>query len=228
LAFDDQGYLFITVGEYGNRVDLLNQRAHPAQDLTNYLGTVVRLHDDGRIPADNPFASRADARPGIWSYGHRSPQGLAIHPENGDIWETEHGPQGGDELNLIRRGANYGWPVIGFGVDYGGGIIHVGTELEGLEQPVHHWVPSIATSGLLIYSGDRYPAWRGNFFVGGLAGQQLARLSVDGQRVTGEETLFEGIGRVREIVQGPDGYIYLALDARGGGTSPVLRIEVAN
>jgi glucose/arabinose dehydrogenase len=228
LVFDDEGYLFITMGEYGARVNPADQASHPAQDLGTYQGTVIRLHDDGRVPADNPFVGRPGAQPGIWSYGHRSPQGLALHPETGDLWETEHGPQGGDELNLIRPGANYGWPIIGHGVDYGGGIIHLGREREGLEQPVHFWVPSIATSGLLIYTGDRFPAWRGNFFVGGLAGQQLARLTVDGQRIVGEETLLAGQGRIRAIVQGPDGYIYLAVDARGGNaTTPILRLEPA-
>ena len=140
----------------------------------------------------------ADARPEIWSYGHRNLQGLAIHPETGDVWITEHGPQGGDELNLVRPGANYGWPVIGYGVNYRTGLaIHEGTQREGMEPPVHFWVPSVATSGLLVYTGDRFPEWRGNLFAGGLVGQQLARLTMRGQTVEIEETLVHGLGRVR-------------------------------
>ena len=225
LAFDRDGFLFITVGErqVPSRGDL---EAHPAQDISNHHGTVNRLHDDGRVPADNPFVDRPNARPEIWSYGHRNPQGLAIHPETGDVWITEHGPQGGDELNLIRPGLNYGWPVVGYGVNYGSGTaIHEGTRRDGMESPVHFWVPSIATSGLLIYTGDKFPEWRGNFFAGGLAGQQLARLTMDGQRVEIEETLVHGLGRIRDVRQGPDGYIYLAIDARRGGTTAVVRLE---
>jgi glucose/arabinose dehydrogenase len=225
LAFDGRGYLFITVGDRGVRPDLATASSHPAQDLTNHQGTVIRLHDDGRVPADNPFVGRSDALPEIWSYGHRNLQGLSFHPETGDLWETEHGPQGGDELNLIQPGRNYGWPVIGFGVNYGGDVIHRSTSQQGLEQPVHHWVPSIATSGLLFYTGDQFPAWRGNLFVGGLGGQQLARLTLDGQRVASEETLMEGVGRIRDIRQGPDGFIYLALDDRRGGETAVVRLE---
>jgi glucose/arabinose dehydrogenase len=225
LAFDGRGHLFITVGDRGVRPNLATATTHPAQDLTNHQGSVIRLHDDGRVPTDNPFVGRSDALPEIWSYGHRNLQGLAIHPETGDVWETEHGPQGGDELNLIQPGKNYGWPVIGFGVNYGGDVIHTGTSQEGMEQPVHYWVPSIATSGLMFYTGDRFPAWRGNLFVGGMAGQQLARLTLDGRRVTGEETLLQGYGRIRDIRQGPDGFIYLAIDDRQGGATAVVRLE---
>jgi glucose/arabinose dehydrogenase len=225
LAFDGRGHLFITVGDRGVRPNLATATTHPAQDLTNHQGSVIRLHDDGRVPTDNPFVGRSDALPEIWSYGHRNLQGLAIHPETGDLWETEHGPQGGDELNLIQPGRNYGWPVIGFGVNYGGDVIHTGTSQEGMEQPVHYWVPSIATSGLMFYTGDRFPAWRGNLFVGGMAGQQLARLTLDGRRVTGEETLLQGYGRIRDIRQGPDGFIYLAIDDRQGGATAVVRLE---
>jgi glucose/arabinose dehydrogenase len=168
--------------------------------------------------------NRQGARPEIWSYGHRNLQGLAIHPATGDVWGNEHGPQGGDELNLIRPGRNYGWPVIGMGVQYGGSVLHRSTAQSGMEQPVHYWVPSIATSGLLIYTGDRFPRWRGNIFVGGMAGQQLARLTLDGQRVTGEETLLRGQGRIRDIRQGPDGLIYIVYDAGNGSTS-IARLE---
>ena len=225
LAFDRDGFLFITVGErqVPSRGDL---EAHPAQDISNHHGTVNRLYDDGRVPADNPFVDHPNAKPEIWSYGHRNSQGLAIHPETGDVWATEHGPQGGDELNLIRPGLNYGWPVVGYGVNYRSGTaIHEGTRRDGMESPVHFWVPSIATSGLLIYTGDKFPEWQGNLFVGGMAGQQLARLTMDGQQVEIEETLVHGLGRIRDVRQGPDGYIYLAIEDRRGATTPVVRLE---
>jgi glucose/arabinose dehydrogenase len=225
LAFDGNGYLFITVGDRGAGPNTGTLEQHPAQDLGNHQGTVIRLHDDGRVPADNPFVSRAGALPEIWSYGHRNLQGLAFHPETGDLWENEHGPQGGDELNLIRPGRNYGWPVIGFGRQYGGSVLHRTTALSGMEQPVHYWVPSIATSGLIVYTGDRFPAWRGNVFVGGLAGQQLARLTLAGQRVAGEETLLLRQGRIRDIRQGPDGLIYLVFDAQGARVTSIARLE---
>jgi glucose/arabinose dehydrogenase len=226
LAFDADGYLFVTVGErqIPSRGDLT---AHPAQDITNHHGTVNRLFDDGSVPPDNPFVGTSGARPEIWSYGHRNPQGLAIHPETGDIWVAEHGPQGGDELNLILPGLNYGWPVIGYGVNYGSGLaIHEGTRGEGIESPQHFWVPSIATSGLMIYTGDLFPAWRGSIFVGGLAGEQMARLTMEGQRVVREETLLQGLGRIRDIRQDSDGYIYVAIDGRGQ-PSAVVRLEPA-
>ena len=224
LAFDRSGFLFITVGDR-QAPPRGNLWAHPAQDRSNHHGTIQRLHDDGRVPADNPFVNLAGARPEIWTYGHRNPQGLVIHPETGDIWATEHGPQGGDELNLIVKGHNYGWPVIGYGVNYGtGSRIHEGTERDGMDQPVHYWVPSIATSGLLLYTGDRFPKWKGNLFVGGLAGAQLARLTLDGRRVTNEETLVKGLGRIRDVRQGPDGYIYLAIDTDSDNPG-VVRLE---
>jgi glucose/arabinose dehydrogenase len=225
LAFDSQGYLFITVGDRQAppRGDL---EAHPAQDLTNHHGVTVRLHDDGSVPADNPFVDHPVARPEIWSYGHRNAQGLTFHPETGDLWLTEHGPQGGDELNLVLPGRNYGWPVIGYGVNYGSGSpIHEDTHREGMEQPVHYWVPSIATSGLLLYTGDRFPNWKGSLFVGGLVGQQIARLTLDGHRVVGEETLVRNQGRIRDIRQGPGGLIYVALDERGEGETTIFRLE---
>ena len=225
IAFDGNGFMFLTVGDR-QAPARGNLEAHPAQDLSNHHGSTIRLHDDGRVPADNPFIDQAGARPEIWSYGHRNAQGLAIHPETGDVWVNEHGPQGGDELNLDLPGRNYGWPVIGYGVNYRSGTaIHEGTQREGMEQPVHFWVPSIATSGLLIYTGDQFPEWRGNAFVGGLNGQQLARLTMDGQRVTSEETLVQGVGRIRDVRQGPDGYIYLAIDHRQGELTPVVRME---
>ena len=227
LAFDRNNHLFITAGDrmVPSTGDL---EAHPAQDTSNHHGVTIRLHDDGRVPDDNPFVGQAEARPEIWSYGHRNPQGLVVHPETGDVWITEHGPQGGDELNRIIPGANYGWPVIGYGVNYRTGLaIHEGTMREAMESPAHFWVPSIATSGLLIYTGDRFPEWRGDIFAGGLAGQQLARLSMndDSRQIKREETLVWGLGRVRDVRQGPDGYIYVAVDDGQGGPTPVVRLE---
>ena len=226
LAFDDNGFLFFSVGDRQIRPEG-DLEAHPAQDLSNHHGTINRIHDDGRIPADNPFVNQEGARAEIWSYGHRNPQGLAIHPETGDIWSNEHGPQGGDELNLILPGLNYGWPVVGYGVNYRtGSAIHEGTHREGMEQPRHFWVPSIGISGLMIYTGDRFPEWQGNIFSGGLSGQQLSRLTVDGQDVNQEETLYLEVGRIRDVRQGPDGFIYLATDDRNGLTQ-VVRLEPA-
>ncbi len=225
IAFDRNGYLFLTLGDRQVPPEG-NLEAHPAQDLSNHHGKIVRLHDDGRVPADNPFVARAGVRPEIWSYGHRNVQGLAIHPETGDVWANEHGPQGGDELNLIQPARNYGWPVIGFGVNYTTGLaIHSGTHRQGMEQPVRVWVPSIGISAMMIYTGDRFPQWRGNFFVGGMVGQRLSRLTLDGQRVISEETLVQQRGRIRDIRQGPDGFIYLVTDDRDGKPTPILRIE---
>jgi len=225
LAFDSDNYLFVTIGD--RQVPPRgNLESHPAQDLSNNHGTINRLHDDGSIPEDNPFVNREGSLPEIWSYGHRNPQGLAIHPETGDIWATEHGPQGGDELNLILPGNNYGWPVVGYGVNYGtGSTIHKGTHREGIQPPMHFWVPSIATAGMMIYTGSHFPEWRGNIFVGGMAGQQLARLTMDGPVVKIEETLVNGIGRIRDVRQGPDGFIYLAIDNRNDELTPIYRME---
>ena len=225
LAFDADGYLFLTVGDrqVPPRGDLA---AHPAQDVSNHHGVIVRLHDDGRVPEDNPFVGQDGARPEIWSYGHRNPQGLAIHPETGAVWLTEHGPQGGDEVNLAEPGKNYGWPVIGYGVNYRSGTaIHAATHAEGMEQPLHVWVPSIGTSGLLFYTGDKFPEWQGSLFAGGLVGQRIDRLTVDGARVVASETLLRGLGRVRDIRQGPDGFIYVALDSH---ETQIVRLEPAD
>ena len=225
LAFDRNGFLFITLGD--RQVPSTgNLEAHPAQDLSNHFGKIIRLHDDGRVPADNPFVSRSGAQPEIWSYGHRNVQGLAIHPTTGEVFATEHGPQGGDELNVIEPGKNYGWPVVGFGVNYRtGSAIHTGTHKEGMEQPINVWVPSIATSGLLFYTGDRFPQWKNSLFVGGMNGEVLSRLTLDGKRVLNEEKLVQRMGRIRDVRQGPDGYIYLAIDHRQGGKTPIYRLE---
>jgi glucose/arabinose dehydrogenase len=228
LAFDRRGYLFITVGDrqWPSAGDLT---AHPAQDLTKHNGKVVRLHDDGRVPEDNPFLGRPGVRPEIWTYGHRNAQGLAVHPETGELWLDEHGPQGGDELNLIRPGLNYGWPVIGFGVNYRTGLaIHAGTLKEGIEPPRYVWVPSIGVTGMLFYTANRFAGWKGDMIVAGLSGQRLVRLRLDGQKVIAEETLVSGLGRLRDVQQSPDGLIYVAVDgdARGfdGAPTPIIRL----
>lgn len=230
IVFDDEGYLFLTLGERQApaRGDLT---AHPAQDLSNHHGVIVRLNDDGSVPDDNPFVGQDGALPEIWSYGHRSPQGLVIHPETGDLWESEHGPQGGDELNLIEPGKNYGWPVIGRGTNYGsiGSPIHGAIGQQGMEQPVHFWVPSIAASGLMVYTGDKFPMWHGSILSGALAGEQLARLhmSDDYREVIVEETLAYDMGRIRDVRQGPDGYIYLAIsDGNGAGRGDFQPTEI--
>jgi aldose sugar dehydrogenase len=225
IAFDKNGYLFLSLGDRQVPPEG-NLEAHPAQDLTNHHGKIVRLHDDGRVPTDNPFVSRAGARPEIWSYGHRNVQGLAIHPETGELWADEHGPQGGDELNRIEAGKNYGWPVIGYGVNYTTGLaIHKGTHRDGMEQPVKIWVPSIGISGMLVYTGDKFPQWKGNLFIGGMNGQQLSRLTLNGRRVASEELLVQQTGRIRDIRQGPDGFIYLVTDNREGAATPIYRLE---
>jgi glucose/arabinose dehydrogenase len=225
IAFDQSGMMFITVGErqVPSTGDL---EKHPAQDLSNHHGKVIRLFDDGRVPPDNPFVGTSGAKPEIWSYGHRNPQGLAIHPTTGDVWATEHGPQGGDELNLIQKGLNYGWPVIGFGVNYRTGTaIHTSTMRAGMEQPRNVWVPSIATSGLMIYTGDKFPAWKGSFFVGGLSGQRIVRLTTDGTVFNVEDNLVRTQGRIREVKQGLDGFIYFAIDDAQAKPTAVMRIE---
>lgn len=215
LLFAGNGHLFISIGERGEM--------QQAQDLSNHQGTIVRLHDDGRVPADNPFVGRQDARPEIWAYGIRSPQGLSFHPETGALWEVEHGPRGGDEINLILPGRNYGWPVITYGINYNGSPITDITEKEGMEQPLHHWVPSIATSGIAIYDGSAFPGWKGSVFVGGLAGTRLARVSFEGTRPVAEETLLAELRhRIRDVRVGPDGYLYLLVDAKD---APMLRLE---
>lgn len=232
LAFDRDGYLFVTVGDRQVQPNTASLTTHPAQDLGTHNGKILRLHDDGRVPADNPFVGRAGALPEIWSYGHRNLQGLTFHPETGDLWSTEHGPQGGDELNRIQPGRNYGWPVVGYGVNYGGAVIHTGGDHGEFEAPVQHFTPSIGPSGLIVYDGARYPEWRGSAFVGGLSGFQLARLPlVQDSRVVGRlerPALILGLGRVRDVRQGPDGFIYVAIEDRPEtGASRIVRLEPA-
>lgn len=210
LLFAKDGTLFISLGDRGVQ--------DQAQDFTNHIGSLIRIHKDGSVPEDNPFVNDADAKPEIYTYGNRNMQGIAMHPETGDVWTVEHGPQGGDELNLMKPGVNYGWPVITYGVNYGVGTkIGEGTEKEGMEQPVHHWIPSIATSSLMFYTGEKFPGWKGNAFVGSLRFGQLARLEIDGNKVIKEERLVNGkVGRIRDVQQGLDGNIYIITDDSNG------------
>lgn len=219
LVFARDGRLFVTLGER-------NVGRAQAQDLGSDLGKVVRVESDGKIPADNPFVGKAGARPEIWSYGHRNVQGAALDPLTGELWTNEHGPKGGDELNLTRAGENYGWPLVSYGTEYSGAKISERGEAPGVTAPVHYWVPSIATSGLLFYTGDKFPQWRNSAFVGGLKTQMLVRLELDGTRVVREERLLEKTvnQRVRDVEQGPDGCIYLLTDAVNGR---LLRMEPA-
>jgi len=206
LVFQD-GYLFFTIGDRGAQ--------NEAQDLARPNGKVHRVHDDGRVPADNPFVRTPGALPTIWTYGNRNPQGLALHPATGELWETEHGPRGGDELNVIRPGRNYGWPVITHGMNYNGTPITALTAKEGMEQPVTHWTPSIAVGDMVFYPGEAFPRWKHHLFVTTLAPEELRRLVIEDGRVTQQEVIFKGIGRVRSITEGPDGFIYLGLEGPG-------------
>lgn len=231
IALDGQGYMYVTLGDrqWPSAGDLWT---HPAQDLTNHNGTTIRLHDDGRIPDDNPLVDRVDALPEIWTWGHRNAQGLTVHPETGDVWSNEHGPQGGDEVNLLRSGSNYGWPVVGYGVNYRTGLaIHHGTHQDGMNDPAHVWVPSIGVSGMFFYTGDAFPEWKGDMFVGGMSGERLVRLRLDGQEVVREEVILQDMGRIREVQQSPDGSIYLAIDggarSEDGPPTRILRLEPA-
>lgn len=210
LVFDRSGFLFITLGDRGEQ--------ERAQNMNEHLGKIVRLHDDGRVPADNPFAKQGGARPETFSLGNRNVQGAALHPQTGALWAHEHGPQGGDELNVIRAGRNYGWPVITYGRNYGTGTrIGEGTSRPGIEHPLHHWIPSIAPSGMAFYTGSALPRWQGDLFVGALAGQVLVRLKLDGEKVAKEERLLRGaLGRIRDVRVGPDGFIYLLTDSSDG------------
>ncbi len=219
LVFARDDRLFVTLGERNS------ERAR-AQSLDTHLGKVVRIERDGRVPADNPFVGRPGALPEIWSYGHRNLQGAALHPGTGELWTIEHGPKGGDELNRTRPGLNFGWPKVSYGVEYSGAKISDSPTAPGIEPPVHYWVPSIATSGLTFYTGDRFPQWQGNAFVGGLKSGAVSRLEFDGDRVVHEEVLLREVvdDRVRDVEQGPDGFIYLLTDEAEGR---LLRMEPA-
>ncbi|PKA96829.1 glucose/arabinose dehydrogenase [Flavobacteriaceae bacterium MAR_2009_75] len=208
IVFDNDGYLFLSIGERGARDE------NP-QDLTRDGGKIYRFHEDGKIPDDNPFVGQDGAKTAIYSYGHRNPQGLAKHPETGEIWDNEHGPRGGDEINVIKPGANYGWPVITYGINYSGTTITDETEKEGMEQPLYYWVPSIAPSGMAFISSDKYGDWQGSILVGSLKFQYLERLELEGNKVVNREKLMADIGRVRDVKEGPDGLIYVAVEGKG-------------
>ncbi|MEJ2470554.1 MAG: PQQ-dependent sugar dehydrogenase [Desulfuromonadales bacterium] len=219
LVFDREGFLYITLGDRGER-----ERAQRPDD---HAGSVIRLHDDGRVPEDNPFVDQPDWLPEIYSLGHRNMQGAALHPPTGRLWTHEHGPQGGDEINIIRPGINYGWPVITYGVNYVIGTqIGEGTHKPGMAQPIYYWVPSIAPSGMTFYTGDTFPNWRGDLFVGALKDRMLVRLRLDGDQVTHEERfLVDRIGRIRDVRQGPDGALYVLTDEYDG---KLVRLEPAS
>ncbi|TYR29783.1 PQQ-dependent sugar dehydrogenase [Mesorhizobium microcysteis] len=218
LVFDNDGHLFVTMGDRSSR-----QFRDMAQDTDSHIGTIARINPDGSVPQDNPFVGQDGALPEIWAYGVRNVQAAALHPETGVLWEIEHGPRGGDELNVIEPGANYGWPVASFGVEYSGDTIGEGiSSAEGMVDPIYEWTPVIAPSGMAFYSGDAFPEWQGNLFVGGLASTALVRLELDGDSVTHEERLLEPLGlRIRDVAQGPDGAIYVATDEANGG---ILRV----
>jgi aldose sugar dehydrogenase len=218
LVFDRTGKLFVTMGDRGSQ-------RHSAQDLGTHIGKVVRIATDGSVPEDNPFVGRDGARPEVWSYGHRNIQGAVLHPQTGELWTHEHGPRGGDEVNITRAGRNYGWPVITYGREYHGPKIGEGTAKEGMEQPLHYWVPSIAPSGLVLYTADAIPGWQGNLLVGALAAMQVARLELGpDNKVRHEERIRIG-ERVRDLRQGPDGAVYLLTDT--GNTSRILKLSPA-
>ena len=209
LLFDQEGLLYVTVGDRGLQ--------DPAQDRTNHIGSTVRIHDDGSVPTDNPFLEDPDALDEIFTYGNRNAQGMALHPETGDVWQNEHGPRGGDELNRMEAGGNYGWPEFSFGDHYDGRSIPDPTPDSGTVPPVLHWTPAIAPSGLAFYTGDRFPEWRGDAFNGGLVGRQIRRVVLEEGEAVGEEVLLEDYGsRIRAIVDGPDGYLYFLTDSSNG------------
>lgn len=209
VIFDAKGYVYVTLGDRGHRPN--------AQDLNSHTGTTVRLTDSGGIPSDNPFIGRDSAKPEIFSYGHRNAQGIAIHPATGEVWQNEHGPQGGDEINIIKKGRNYGWPKISDGRNSDGSPISNRPYQRGLEPPLYSWSPSIAPSGMTFYQGSEFPQWQGDLFVGALAGQKLVRLKLDGNRITGEEsTLEDRKERIRSVAIGPEGALWLLTDSSEG------------
>jgi aldose sugar dehydrogenase len=228
MVFDGKGHLFLSSGDR-MAPPAGDVEHHAAQDLSHHHGKILRLNEDGSVPSDNPFVGKPNVRPEIWSYGHRNPQGLALDPATGNLWETEHGPQGGDEINLIRPNLNFGWPVITYGMNYGSGTKIGNRERDGMEQPEAYWVPSLAPSGLIIYTGDKFPQWQGHAFVGGLSPQyrQLSRVWFDEgrQHVANREALLSTEMRIRDVRQGPDGYIYLATDNQLGNPTPIVRLE---
>ena len=218
IAQANDGNLFVALGDHYSA-------RNEAQNLGNHIGKLIRITPDGTAPPDNPFVGRDGAKPEIWSFGHRNEQGLAINPATGDVWEIEHGPRGGDEVNVIGKGKNYGWPVIGYGVDYSGATIHETSARDGMEQPVKYWVPSIAPSGMAFYNGKLFPKWSGSLFSGALSGKMLVRLTLNGNSVTGEERLLQNLyERIRDVRQGPDGALWLLTDNSAGR---ILRVSPA-
>ncbi len=207
IAFDKDGYMFFSSGERGTKEN--------SQNLGNHLGKVLRLHDDGRVPSDNPFVNQKGAKPEIWSYGHRNPQGLVYDQTTNTLYDVEHGPKGGDELNKVEKGKNYGWPVITWGIDYDGKPISDIQEKDGLEQPLRYWVPSIAPCGAAIVTSDKYPNWKNNILVGALAHTHVARVEMESEKYVAEEKLLDKLGRVRAVAQSPDGFIYVATENPG-------------
>ena len=216
IVFDKAGMLYLTLGDRGDK--------ERAQKLDDHAGSVIRLYEDGRVPVDNPFGKRVEALPEKWTLGNRNMQGATLHPKTGELWTHEHGPQGGDEVNVMRSGLNYGWPVITYGVNYGFGTrIGEGQTKPGMVQPLHVWVPSIAPSGMAFVSGSKFPQWTGDLLVGALRDQMLVRLELDGEKVVREERLLQGlVGRIRDVRMGPDGLVYLLTD---GAEGSLLRLE---
>jgi len=208
IAFDEAGYLYFSIGDRGEK-DI-----NP-QDITRDGGIIYRLNDDGSIPSDNPFVGKPNAKEAIYSYGHRNPQGMILHPETGEVWIHEHGPMGGDEINVIKKGANYGWPVVTHGIDYSGLPISDESSRPGMEDPIYFWVPSIAPSGMVYVTSDKYPHLKGNLLVGSLKFQYLEHLVLDGKKVIKREKLLKDIGRLRDVKQGPDGFIYAGVEGKG-------------
>ena len=209
IVFGQDGYLYMTIGDRGDRFR--------AQALDDAAGSTLRFNADGSIPADNPFVDRRDALPEIYSYGHRNAQGMAVNPDSGAVWQHEHGPRGGDEVNVVKPGANYGWPRVTYGEEYTGGEIGIGTDAPQYESPIIHWTPSIAPSGMSFYTGGLFPQWRGDIFVGALAGKHLRRLELDGRRVTGQEVLLKNrVGRIRDVAVGTNGKLWLLTDEDNG------------
>ncbi|MCO7223485.1 PQQ-dependent sugar dehydrogenase [Pleionea sp. CnH1-48] len=205
ISFDKQGFLYFSIGDRGDRDTL-------PQDIKLDGGKIYRLHDDGRIPKDNPFVKDASAKKAIFSYGHRNPQGMAKHPQTGAIWTHEHGPRGGDEINVISKGLNYGWPVISYGINYNGTRFTDITHKEGMQQPLWHWTPSIAPSGMVFVTSERYPEWKGHLLVGSLKFGYLVLCKLEGNKVVSQEVVLDKLGRVRNIIEAADGYLYVATD----------------
>jgi glucose/arabinose dehydrogenase len=213
------GNLFVTLGDHFGAKEM-------AQTLDNHIGKIVRIRPDGSVPPDNPFVNRKGALPEIWAYGLRNAEGLAFNPADGKLWEQEHGPMGGDEINIIEKGKNYGWPVVSYGVNYDGSIVGTGKkEAPGLQSPLWHWTPSIAPSGMAFYTGDLFPAWKGSLFNGALKFKFLSRLSLKGDTAAKEERMLQGLDeRIRDVRQGPDGALYLLTDNSSGR---ILRVSPA-